>query len=230
MDRPRVTVHNMTSIDGRLSGFPDDPFLYYELAATFPQDAVLAGSNTLVEAAAREGVDLSREDEPDAIETQPADDPRPWLVVVDGRGRLTRFAWLRRQPFWRDVLVLACASTPPAHLDLLRRHRVAYQIIGTEHVDLAAALRLLADRYGVRAVRVDAGGTLNGLLLAAGLVDEISVVVAPHLVGTPDAGARHVVDGLADGVAPPMTLVAVERVRDDHVWLRYRPATPGAGG
>jgi 2,5-diamino-6-(ribosylamino)-4(3H)-pyrimidinone 5'-phosphate reductase len=32
-------------------------------------------------------------------------------------------------------------------------------------------------------VRTDAGGTLNGVLVRAGLVDELSVVVAPQLAG-----------------------------------------------
>jgi riboflavin biosynthesis pyrimidine reductase len=48
----------------------------------------------------------------------------------------------------------------------------------------------------VTAVRVDAGGTLNGQLLAAGLVDEIDIVVAPHLAGTGGAGPVHLVDGV----------------------------------
>ena len=46
---------------------------------------------------------------------------------------------------------------------------------GTDRVDPTAALHELAGRYGVRAVRVDAGGTLNGHLLRAGLVE-------PHAV------------------------------------------------
>lgn len=32
MDRPRVTIHNLISLDGRLDGFPADVGLYYELA------------------------------------------------------------------------------------------------------------------------------------------------------------------------------------------------------
>jgi 2,5-diamino-6-(ribosylamino)-4(3H)-pyrimidinone 5'-phosphate reductase len=62
MDRPRVVVHNTVSLDGRLSGFPVDLGLHYEVAATIPHDAILTGSATLLAAARAQGVDLHGED------------------------------------------------------------------------------------------------------------------------------------------------------------------------
>jgi 2,5-diamino-6-(ribosylamino)-4(3H)-pyrimidinone 5'-phosphate reductase len=168
MNRPRVTIHNLSRLDGQLTGFPINLGLYYQIAAQLPQQAVLTTSATLLDAAAREGIDLAGEDPDDSVEPPAADDPRPWLVIVDGRGRLTRLGWLRGQPFWSEVLVLGCESTPAEHLDRLRRHRIEHLVVGVEQVDLAAALDQLAARYGVREVRVDAGGTLNGLCGPAG--------------------------------------------------------------
>lgn len=57
--RPRVTVHTLLSVDGRLDGFEADLGLYYELAAALPQQAVLTGSGTMLAAAAAQGVALS---------------------------------------------------------------------------------------------------------------------------------------------------------------------------
>jgi riboflavin biosynthesis pyrimidine reductase len=141
MHRPRVTIHNLTSLDGQLTGFPVNLGLYYQTAAQLPQQAELTTSATLGDAAAREGIDLAGEDPDDPVVPPVVDDPRPWLVIVDGRGRLSRVGWPGGQPFWRDMLVLCCQATPAEHLDRLRRHNV-------EHVDLAAALHQLADRYG----------------------------------------------------------------------------------
>ncbi len=64
-------------------------------------------------------------------------------------------------------------------------------------------------------VRVDSGGALNGALLRAGLVDEISLLVHPVLVG--DAPRWH-------GSPPPapLTLEPLEGGAPD--WLRYRVA------
>jgi 2,5-diamino-6-(ribosylamino)-4(3H)-pyrimidinone 5'-phosphate reductase len=221
--RPRVTIHNLISVDGRLDGFAPDLGLYYELAGALPHQAILTGSGTMLAAAARERIDMSGEDAHSAPSV--AGDSRPWLVIVDSSGRLSRLDWLRGQPYWRDVLVVCSPATPDAHLERLRRHGVEHIVAGTDRVDLTAALEALADRYGVAAVRVDAGGGLNGALLRAGLVDEISIVVAPYLVGAGTAGTgvpqpgRLV--GAPDGSAHRLELRSVDSLRDDHVWLRY---------
>lgn len=52
----------------------------------------------------------------------------------------------------------------------------------TGRVDLELLLQLLAER-GVNELMVEAGATLNGALLAAGLVDELVLYLAPMLLG-----------------------------------------------
>ena len=54
-------------------------------------------------------------------------------------------------------------------------------------VDLAAMLGFLAER-GVNELHVEAGAKLNGALLAAGLVDELLLYLAPCLLGDPARG------------------------------------------
>jgi len=215
MDRPTVVIHNTISLDGQLGGFPVDEGLYYELAAAIPHDAVLSGSGTMLAAARAQGVDLTGEDVPRA---GPAGDG-PLLVVVDSRGRLTRLDWLRDLPFWRDVVILGSRSTPEPHRDRLRRAGVDCLVTGEDHADLGAALTELAARYAVTSVRVDAGGTLNGHLLRLGLVDELSVVVAPHLAGTaaPLAAAAG---------TPRLTLIGTDELRAGQVRLRYAVSAP----
>lgn len=76
-------------------------------------------------------------------------------------------------------------------------------------VDLEAMLRDLAQR-GVNEVLVEAGSTLNGALLRAGLVDELLLYVAPQLLG--DA---------ARGIAQLGELTALEQ-RIDLDWQDIR--------
>lgn len=216
--RPRVVVHSAASVDGRLDGFPVDVGLYYELADRIPHQAVLSGSGTILAAAAREGVDMADEVEEPAGRGFASDPAAPWLVVVDSRAQVTRFDWLRSSPFWRHVLVLCAAATPVEHRALLRSAGVPHEVVGELRVDLAAALDVLAERYGVQTVRVDAGPSLISALLAAGLVDELSLLVSPHLVGE---GGEPSLRLLAGDVAARLTLTSLERLRDDHVWLRY---------
>jgi diaminohydroxyphosphoribosylaminopyrimidine deaminase/5-amino-6-(5-phosphoribosylamino)uracil reductase len=58
-------------------------------------------------------------------------------------------------------------------------------------MDLDAVLKLLGER-GINEVQVEAGATLAGAFLAAGLVDELLLYVAPVLLG---AHARPLFDG-----------------------------------
>ncbi len=57
-------------------------------------------------------------------------------------------------------------------------------------LDLPAALAELHTRLGVRTVLCEGGPRLNGQLLAAGLVDELFLSLAPKLAGGADPGAN----------------------------------------
>jgi 2,5-diamino-6-(ribosylamino)-4(3H)-pyrimidinone 5'-phosphate reductase len=220
MERPHVTLHALSSVDGRLDGFAPDLGLYYELAGRIPHQAVLTGSATLRAAADAEGVDLDGEDEPRDPQS-PTDEDLPWLVVIDSRGDITRLDWLRAVPFWRDVMVLCSSTTAPAHLERLERTRTVHHVVGHGRVDLPAALDLLAAQYAVREVRVDAGPRLNGALLRQDLVDAVSVVVAPYLVGDNADHPLRLITGLAPEATARLRLRSAAELRDDHVWLRY---------
>jgi len=98
-------------------------------------------------------------------------------------------------------------------------------VTGDDRVDLRAALEELHARYGVRTVRVDSGGVLNGALLRAGLVDEVSILVGPCLVGGATPRSIFVAPDLtsAEGVIR-LKLVHMEAMRGDIIWLRYEVA------
>ncbi|MGB3906034.1 MAG: RibD family protein, partial [Anaerolineae bacterium] len=218
---PRVILHNMVSVDGRMDWFTPDIGLYYEIDARFQEDAMLSGSNTILAAPMEE----EKPEEADQISEPPevdADAARRLLAVVDSRGRVQNWRFLRRQPYWRDVVALCSSSTPQSYLKYLERQHVDSIITGDERVDLRVALEELNVRYGVQTVRVDSGGILNGLLLRAGLVDEVSVLLNPSLVGgtsprsiftAPDLASSERVIGLK--------LMHFERSESDVVWLRY---------
>jgi 2,5-diamino-6-(ribosylamino)-4(3H)-pyrimidinone 5'-phosphate reductase len=150
------------------------------------------------------------------------DSSKPLLAVVDSRGRFKNWRKAAPSPYWRKGIALCCHSTPEEHRDYLDREGITTIVTGRDRVDLRGALEVLANEHGVRVIRVDSGGTLNGALLRAGLVDEVSVVVAPQMIGgtspsslfrAPDLGAQE----------PPINveLVSSRKVKG-HLWLRYR--------
>jgi diaminohydroxyphosphoribosylaminopyrimidine deaminase/5-amino-6-(5-phosphoribosylamino)uracil reductase len=82
-------------------------------------------------------------------------------------------------------------------------------------VDLQALMRELARRE-MNEIHVEAGGRLNGALLAAGMVDEVLLYLAPALIGDPALGIAALADAgrtLAGRVR--LALHAVDRIGED---------------
>jgi 2,5-diamino-6-(ribosylamino)-4(3H)-pyrimidinone 5'-phosphate reductase len=214
---PRVILYNAVSLDGRFDWFTPDIGRFYELASRWQEDATLVGSNTIL---AAEGA--NEDEEPSDPPQSEPDDHRPLLVVPDSRGRVRSWHFLRKQPYWRDAVALCSHSTPKPYFEYLEQQNIDRIVAGDDHVDLRAALEELNVRYGVQVVRADSGGTLNGALLRAGLVHEVSVLIHPSLVGgtTPQSIFRASDLASADGVLQ-LRLAHVEQLEGDLVWLRY---------
>ncbi|MEJ2601087.1 MAG: RibD family protein [Anaerolineales bacterium] len=227
MNRPKVVIFNCASLDGRMDAGVGqaDMGLYYQLASRWNADAMLSGSNTLLAAFAGPAEPPpptpTGEDGDDAKELHPL--AVPYLVIVDSRGRIHNWAQIRAQPFWRRVIVLCARLTPPSYREELARHGVACIVAGERRVDLRRALEGLSAKYGIRTLRVDSGGTLNGALLRAGLVDEVSLLIAPLLVGGESPQSIFVApDVSSPEQAIPLRLTHFEPVGEGRLWLRYQ--------
>jgi len=217
---PRIILHNTVSVDGRmdLDWSIADIGLYYELASRWNADAILSGSNTILTAPDQAAGEA---DETIGPQNDPTD-LRPLFVVVDSRGQIHNWNFLRKQPYWRDVIVLCSRSTPGAYLDELHKKEVGYIMAGDDRVDLRAALEQLNAHYRAKTIRVDSGGTLNGILLRAGLVDEVSVLIHPALVGGTSSRSIFVAPDLTSAAgAIRLKLNHIEKMRGDAVWLHY---------
>ena len=224
--KPRVILHTAVSADGRMDGFQPDLEAYYQLAGRFGEDVTLVGSGTLLQSP--EGEILSREPDeiPEPKEAGPGDD-RPILAVPDSGDRVKNWVYLRSLPFWRDVFALSSSTASPEQIDRFKRQRVPFFLSGRTKVDLAAALSAIAGRFGAKTVRVDAGGTLNGVLLRQGLVDEISLLVHPQYVGGISPRTLFRAEDLtaADGVIG-LELAGNETLPGGLVWIRYNVLGP----
>jgi 2,5-diamino-6-(ribosylamino)-4(3H)-pyrimidinone 5'-phosphate reductase len=214
---PEVIVYNAVSIDGRLDHCDFDLGQYYGLAAKMRTEVIIFGSETVVSS----GLEDTDEDVHEA--KMVPHDKKPIVAVVDGRGRVRCWNKLRNEPYWRDMVALVSESTPKDYLKYLEEKDVRYAIFGTEHVDMALALEWLASEFGAKRVRVDSGGTLNGVLLRQNLVTEVHLLIHPFLVGGTTASSMYTApDLIKEEKATEMELIGVTKFDGGLLYVRYR--------
>ncbi len=216
---PSVILHTGVSVDGRIDWGIGEAGPYYAIVPQFGADADLSGSNTILKASFPEDPRSAMPELYDAFINQPG---RPLLAVVDSRGQIKNWAIIKRMPFWRGFVALCSQATPKHHLEYLRQEGIQTIVAGSDRVDLRRALEALNERCGVKVVRVDSGGILNGVLLRAGLVSEVSVLVYPCLVGGTSPRTMFAAEDLTgpEGVIK-VKLTHVEQMDKQYVWLRY---------
>lgn len=86
-------------------------------------------------------------------------------------------------------------------------------------------LSVLYDEFGVRKISLQAGGIINGAMLAAGLIDELSLVIYPGIDGLSSAPSIFEYLGATDeqpGAAQSLELISSRTFDAGIVWLRYR--------
>lgn len=91
-------------------------------------------------------------------------------------------------------------------------------------VSPAAALKLLAEHYGVRVALYEGGPTLLASFLKAHLIDELFLTFSPQIVGRiPTQHRLSLVEGytFSPDTAPWPTLLSV-KLADNHLLLRYK--------
>jgi 2,5-diamino-6-(ribosylamino)-4(3H)-pyrimidinone 5'-phosphate reductase len=214
---PKVIIHNSVSIDGSLSSFEPNMELHYRIAGMFKPNAHLIGSSTITAGISLYGDGVPPEKASDF--QKPRRNPAlPAWVVVDSRGKLQGLLHTCRQfEFCRDVIVLVSQTTPKRYLRYLDERQFEYHCIGKDHVDLRKAFGLLSQKYQVKTILTDTGRILGNLLLTQGLVDEISLLVHPVIVGKTSYSMFSDIEKNLD-----VRLVKCEQLEKQFIWLLYR--------
>jgi riboflavin biosynthesis pyrimidine reductase len=220
----------VASVDGRVvvDGWPDAVSMavrrqFEEVHATYAADGWLCGRVTMAEFAkrTRSEAEVAREHRGPARDDFVAPgDHGSFAFAVDPAGRL---AWESNDIGGDHVVAIVSERVSDDYLAFLRGRGVSYLLAGAREVDLPLALDKMGARFGVKTLMLEGGGRINGSLLRAGLVDEVSLLLAPVVDGR--MGTPALFDADATAFTPHrLVLTKVERRMDDVVWLRYRVA------
>ena len=147
----------------------------------------------------------------------------PLLVVPDSRGQIRIWSELLKMPYIRDVLVLCSRSTPSEYFNFLDERYIDYLVVGYQKVDLEIALDELNTKFGVKKIRIDSGGILNGILLREGLVDEVHLLIHPELVGGMKPNSIFQAPNRNNEDVPiKLYMDSMEKIKDDIIYLKYK--------
>ena len=216
----KVIMHNSVSLDGSFTNFDVNMELHYQIAGRYGADANLIGSNTIKTGIDLYGGEIPPENEADF--TKPNRDAAvPYWVIVDTKGVTKGLLHTCRSfEFCRDIIVLISQQTSDDYINYLGERNYDYLVCGNEHVDYEAAFSALNAKYGVKTILIDSGPTLNRVLLGKGLINEISLLVSPVLVGgKSDKLLAHLNIGNAN---INLELLTCEDFEKDLVLLRYK--------
>ncbi len=173
----KVTTRNFSPVD--FTSREDKLHLFRQRALA---DAVLVGHSTLKRDNVRLG--LPQADLREA-RIERGQMPYPIRVIVSNQGKIDN----RLNIFQSDISPIIIFSTrrmPPQYRQALRQ-KATLHLSKAEHVDLAAMLRILREKYKVRTVACEGGPTLFRALLERGLVDQLNLTVAPYMFGGANA-------------------------------------------
>ncbi len=231
--KPYVICHMLGSVDGRIKqniwGFKDHHKYFEETAEKIQADAWLVGRVTMQEFSSKNDHPLPPVNQAIPKEDFVADQPaKTYAVVIDPSGKCF---WDTNMVSTEHVIEVLTEKVPAGYLAHLRSKNVSYVFGGAETLDLEVVLQKLYRLFGIRTLRIDGGGHVNGSFLAAGLIDEFSLVLAPVADGT--IGAPTVfeaAEGYEGRQATQFTLQSVERIYGDFLWIRYLVAKNGAPG
>jgi riboflavin biosynthesis pyrimidine reductase len=212
------------SVDGRIKqniwGFKDHHKYFEEPASKIKADAWLVGRITMQEFSSKKKHTLGKQKGPirkdDFVALQPA---KTFAVVIDPSGKCF---WETNQVSTEHVIEVLTEKVSGAYLEHLREQNVSYIFGGKSELDLELVLQKLYRLFGIKRLRIDGGGKVNGSFLKAGLIDELSLVLAPladGTIGTPQV--FDVEEGYGKRKATHFKLLSVKKIYDDFLWVRY---------
>ena len=235
MKKPYICIHTHTSIDGNINYIEvpefDESSRFYQKIALDPNkqkldiQGYLNGKNTSEDNITfykkpilNENAPIVTEGDYIAIKEAPM-----YYLSIDPRGEL---AFEENSYNYADIdahiVQVITEQVSNAYKDFLRRKSISYIIAGKEQIDYDIMLDKFYNLLNIKRMMVGGGGTLNWSFIEKGLVDEISLIMAPIANGDPNAKRFFTAKEPYSSVrATAFKLKSVEQLGEGTVWIRY---------
>ena len=238
MEKPFIFCHMETSLDGKIMGkflwipetnTEEDSFF----AAAFGPDAkyhfegLVHGRTTIED-------NETFYETPDVDENAPAVPAGDYLApgaslgkyffAVDGHGRIAWKTNTKKEGPWEaHVVEVLTEAASNGYKDFLRRQGISYVICGKDQVDLPLFCEKAKALFHVKTMMLGGGAVLNWSFIQAGLVDEVSQVIAPAADGSTETQTLFMAKPGISKDQPVVFLPQEVKIMKDHcVWIRWK--------
>lgn len=230
-DRPYIICHMMSTIDGKIdSGVKgidilDDYYdLYSKIEKTLKPQAWMCGRVTAEMFAIGVGTELPKSKK----EINQEDYLAPitianFLIVVDTKGLLR---WESNIITFGDqtkhqLAILVTNDTPKDYLFYLQDNKITYIYVGENEINFSLLSQKLKQKLNIDILALVGGARLNGSVMAAGLVDEISLLLTPIVLNKTDSPSLF--ENKNDKIdIKKYKLFELKQLEEDTIWLRYK--------
>ncbi len=230
--RPYVICHILSSLDGKING----PFMgtesvsalgaeYGKCRLQMKADAWMYGTTT------KEFLNFRKPTLKDVCEVPEGDfiaDDRAdlYYISVDADGEIgwESGTFSNKGRSSAHVIEILTESAPAAYKGYLRERGVSYIIAGRKNLDCKLAMEKLYELFHIEKVLICGGGIVNWSFLHAGMVDELSLFLAPVTDGSSGAASVFTqVSSLTEGKPIEFGLKDIEKIGDGGLHLTYLP-------
>ncbi len=143
-------------------------------------------------------------------------------IILDNKPHLTKDGVIYLAKKVKKLFIVTTNEGHPALEERIENLTVSLE---PGNYRLEKLFEKLKREYEIDAITIQSGGTLNAELFRADLIDHLSIVMAPLVVGgttTPTLVDGEAIHSLADlKNLVPLKLVGVEQLADSYLHLRY---------
>lgn len=226
MNRPRIICHMNITIDGKIDGESKKTKTgkavgshYERTNASYNPDTWLCGRTTTEIAF----TDHHKPQLDDQVAPVPKGDfiankeAKMYYVSIDRSGKV---GWKSNKVEYQErptahVIEVLSEKAPNSYKAFLRKLNISYIIAGEEYINCTQASEKLKNLFGIHTLMLSGGGLINGSFLNEGIIDELSLVVAPVTdASSKTASLFEKGDFLTDNGSFEFDLKAVEKLEE----------------
>lgn len=158
----------------------------------------------------------SRTDEPEKMGCS--------FIIIDNKPHLTESGITYLSKWVKTLYLVTTNPNHPAH-QLKNALDNIVIIFYQDKIDFTNLFEQLKNKYGAKKVTIQSGGNLNAQLLKENLIDEVSIVLAPCLIGGRETST--LVDGPSHQTETellnirPLKLIEAKTLDNSYLHLRY---------